>query len=310
MVKRDGSRWTRNPYVLMPLLLLAWGSFAATNKLLLASMDSYLVLFYMYGFALIVFLAILMVQGKLKGFGSWNGRDFGLLAGCGTLAFLYDFLYLQALERLPAVEASMLNYLFPIFIVLFAIPIHRERFTWNKALSLALGLLGSVLLITKGDWASFTFTNAVGDVLAIFAAVCWGLFTNLVKMNERDAALSNLFITFVAFVWTAGAMWGNSSLSVPSLPNLGGLVWLAVGNIVLGFLLYFQALKHASASLVASFTFFTPCVTLLFILVMVGERLSWIDLGAFLLIFISVPIQQGLPLPRLLPERRVPRNGK
>ncbi|CAI6086032.1 hypothetical protein COHCIP112018_04896 [Cohnella sp. JJ-181] len=51
----------------------------------------------------------------------------------------------------------MLNYLFPIFIVLLAIPIHKEKLNRYKMFSVAMGFLGSLLLLTKGDIANIKF---------------------------------------------------------------------------------------------------------------------------------------------------------
>nr|WP_236285644.1 EamA family transporter [Paenibacillus allorhizoplanae] len=69
-------------------------------------------------------------------------------------------------------------------------------------------------------------------------------------------------------------------------------VWLCLSNIVFGFFLYFRALKYSSASLIASFTFFAPFVTLVFIMILLGERLTWLDGLAAVLILFSVPVQK------------------
>ncbi|BAU26025.1 EamA domain-containing membrane protein RarD [Aneurinibacillus soli] len=283
---------TKNPFILMPILLLMWGSLAATSKLLLKNLDSYQVLFYMYGIAVLVYAVILIVKVKPRELLTWTSKDFVLLILCGVFAFLYDFLYIKALERLPAIEASMLNYLFPIFIVLFAIPINRERLDVYKVISIGLGFAGTVLLITKGKFTNISFTNVEGDLMAIFAAVCWGLFTNLAKKNSKDIVISNIFITFVASILSICSLFTFSQFKVPTIADFSGFLWLSISNIILGFLIYIRALKYSSASLVASFTYFTPCVTVLFIILMVGERLTIVDFIAFLLICISVPIQR------------------
>lgn len=283
---------SKNPYVLMPILLLMWGSLAAVSKLLLDRLDSYQVLFYMYGIGLAVFFIIVLFKGQLPTILAWKGRELALLVSCGVFSFLYDFLYLKSLELVPAVEASMLNYLFPIFIVVFAIPIHGEKFTIFKFVSVGMGFAGTVLLVTKGDLSSIQFTNLLGDVYAILAAVCWGLFTNLVKKNQRDMFLSTFFITFIAFILSAGALWSSSQWILPQATDFYGVLWLSISNIVLGFFLYFRALQYSPASLIASFTYFTPFVTLAFIVVLLGERLTVTDGLAALLILFSVPVQK------------------
>ncbi|MBM7653483.1 DMT family transporter [Neobacillus cucumis] len=283
---------TKSPYFLMPILLLMWGSLAAISKLLLNNLDSYQVLFYMYGIGVAAFFIIVVFKGKFSAILSWKRSEFAFLCLCGTLSFLYDFFYLKSLERIPAVEASMLNYLFPIFIVIFAIPIHKEKLTVSKSLSIVMGFMGTLLLVTKGDLANVTFTNFTGDLFAILAAVSWGLFTNLIKKNKKDMFLSTFFITFTAFVLSVGSMLLSSEFLIPQRTDFFGVSWLSISNIVLGFFLYFRALKYSPASLIASFTFFTPFVTLVFIVILLGEKLTISDYFAALLIIFSVPIQK------------------
>nr|WP_240762612.1 DMT family transporter [Paenibacillus thalictri] len=269
-----------------------WGSLAAVGKLLLNHLDSYQVMFYMYGIGVIAFFVIFLFKGQLRSICSWKFSEIVLLLSCGTLTFLYDFFYLKSLELIPAVEASMLNYLFPIFIVLLAIPIHKEKLNLYKMISVVMGFMGTFLLITKGDLANINFTNFQGDLFAVLAAISWGLFTNLIKKNQKELLASTFFITIIAFVLSAGALLTSSRFIVPQQTDFFGVSWLSMSNIVLGFFLYFRALKYSSASLIASFTFFTPFVTLVFIVLLLGEKLTVTDCLAAILIIFSVPIQK------------------
>lgn len=283
---------SKSPYLLMPILLLMWGSLAAVSKLLLNQLDSYQLLFYMYGLGAAVFTGIVLVKAKPGALLSWKRAELALLLACGVLTFLYDFFYMKSLDMIPAVEASMLNYLFPLFIVLFAVPLHKEKLTPFKLLSLAMGLLGSVLLVTKGNLTEIAFTNLEGDLYAVLAAVSWGLFTNLVKKNRQDMLLSTFFITMVALLCSTVSLFTFSHWTVPQAADFYGVLWLSMSNIVMGFFLYFRALKYSPASLVASFTFFTPFVTLVFIVVLLGEKLTATDFIAAALIIFSVPVQR------------------
>ncbi|WP_330217265.1 EamA family transporter [Paenibacillus durus] len=77
----------------------------------------------------------------------------------------------------------------------------------------------------------------------------------------------------------------SSRFIIPQKTDFYVVLWLGMSNIVFGFFLYFRELKYSSASLIASFTFFTPFVTLLFIVLLLGEILTVTDcLAAKLLI--------------------------
>jgi drug/metabolite transporter (DMT)-like permease len=283
---------SKNPFILMPILLLMWGSFAAISKLLLHNLDSYQVMFNMYGIAIAAFSIAILFKGKFSEMLSWKLQEVTLLIACGIFSFLYDFLYLKSLELIPAVEASMLNYLFPIFIVLLAVPIHKEKLNFFKIFSIMMGFAGTLLLTTKGNVSNIAFTNLEGDIFAILAAISWGLFTNLIKKNQKDMLLSTFFVTAIAFVLSIGATFASSHFILPQKLDLLGVFWISISNIVFGFFLYFQSLKYSSASLIASFTFFTPFVTLIFIVMLLGERLTLVDCIAALLIICSVSSQK------------------
>lgn len=285
-VKKNGST---NPFVLMPILLLMWGSVAAVSKLLLGRLDSYQLLFYMYGIGAAVFTVIVLIRGGLSAMRSWTVRAWLILAACGLFSFLYDFLYFKALERIPAVEASMLNYLFPICIVLLALPMNKEKLTGGTALAVLMGLAGTWLLMTKGNPAQLRFTDMAGDLYAIGAAVSWGVFTNLLKWNKQDTVQSTFVITCFALLFSTCALLANSGFAWPGQTDLYGALWLAMSNVVLGFFLYLRALSHSPATLIASFTFFTPVVTLVYIFILLGEPLTLTDGLAALLIVLSVP---------------------
>ncbi|MDR6549917.1 drug/metabolite transporter (DMT)-like permease [Paenibacillus qinlingensis] len=262
------------------------------SKLVLNQLDSYQVLFYMYGIGVVIFAVIILIKTRGTIFPTWTLSEWMLVLACGVFTFLYDFLYLKSLELIPAVEASMLNYLFPIFIVIFAIPIHKEKLNCYKILSMIMGLLGTILLITKGNFTNFSFTNLEGDLLAISAAVSWGLFTNLVKKNKKDMLMSTFVITLVAWLLAIVGMLVYSQGKLLQMVDFYGVLWLCLSNIVFGFFLYFRALKYSSASLIASFTFFAPFVTLVFIMLLLGERLTWMDGLSAILILFSVPVQR------------------
>lgn len=102
-----------NPYLLMLAVLLLWGSFAAVSKLVLNQVDSFQVQFYIMGFALLVMTLILAVNGSVAELRNISVKEYGKLVLFSLPSFLYYFLYLIALKLIPAVEASMLNYLFP-----------------------------------------------------------------------------------------------------------------------------------------------------------------------------------------------------
>ena len=69
--------------------------------------------------------------------------------------FGYHFFYFTALRNAPAVEASLIAYLWPLLIVLGSALMPGERLRWNHVAGALLGLAGTVLIVTKGGGARF-----------------------------------------------------------------------------------------------------------------------------------------------------------
>src|SRR4029077_14154363 len=86
---------------------------------------------------------------------TWRPAAFGALrqpllawvVGVGGL-FGYHALYFLALRLAPPAEASLVNYLWPLLIVLFSSLLPGERLAPHHIIGALLGLAGTVLLFT------------------------------------------------------------------------------------------------------------------------------------------------------------------
>src|SRR6188474_2283756 len=98
------------------------------------------------------------------------------LLGVGGL-FGYHALYFAALQLAPPAEANLVNYLWPLLIVLLSAPLAGERLGWSHLVGALLGFAG-VALLALGR-VSFTSTYALGYALALGCAFAWSLYSVL-----------------------------------------------------------------------------------------------------------------------------------
>lgn len=295
--KKTGSdSFTNNAYILMAILLFLWGSFAAVSKLVLGRIDSFQMQFYMFGFASLIMTVVLIFTGKIKEMKTLRKKDFIGLFIYSFPSFLYYFLYSMSLKLIPAVEASMLNYLFPILIVLFAVPINGEKLDMLKIISLVMGFAGVLIIFTNGSFGNIKVSNLFGDALALGAAVSWGIFSNLLKRNRLDTVLSNYIFTITSFLLSTICMFTFSRFTLPDLPSATGILWLGLSNIVLTYYIWTKALKISSSALVASMSFLTPFVNLLFIVVLLEEKISLYHMLGLLVIIVGIILQNARAL--------------
>ncbi len=284
-----------NPYLLMAVLIILWGSFSAVSKLVLTNLDSFQVQFYMFGLAAIIMTAIMGANGKLGALRTLGYRDLFRLLLYALPSFLYYSLYTLSLKLIPAIEASMLNYLFPIMIVIFAIPINKEKINSAKLLSILLGFAGTLIIITNGNFQNLKLSNLYGDLLAVIAAVCWGIFSNLGKKNKVDQVLSNYIYIVVSFVLSSVLLLLFSKPVIPDPAEFSGILWIGLSNIVIAYYLWFRVLKATSSALAASLSFITPFVTLAFIMLLLGEKITMVQIAGFLIIILGIASQNLMP---------------
>ena len=98
--------------------------------------------------------------------------------GVGGL-FGYHFFYFLALRNAPAVEASLIAYLWPLLIVVFSALLPGERLRWFHLAGAAMGLAGAVLLVTKGQGLEIDTRYTLGYLAAAVCALTWSTYSVL-----------------------------------------------------------------------------------------------------------------------------------
>ena len=97
------------------------------------------------------------------------------VVGVGGL-FGYHALYFLALRFAPPAEAGLLNYLWPLLIVLFSSLLPGERLAPHHIVGAVLGLAGTVLLFA-GNTGGFAPGQIPGLAAAFVAAFVWASYS-------------------------------------------------------------------------------------------------------------------------------------
>ncbi len=131
----------------------------------------------------------------------------GLLIG-GAVA-----LYLSSLLLTDVARALILFYAMPAWGTLLEVVVMRRRFTRWRGISLALSLLGMLVILSAGHGVSLTMN--LGDLLALLSGVLFALGAMLV----RQAPETSVFEQLVGFFLYGSAV--ALSLSLLPLAELG-----------------------------------------------------------------------------------------
>jgi len=112
-------------------------------------------------------------------FAAWRQRPQVWALGLYGL-FGYHACYFAALSLAPPVEANLLNYLWPLLIVMFSGLLPGERLRWFHLAGAAAGLAGCILIVGAGAGAGdMTPARIAGYACAAGAAVIWSSYSVL-----------------------------------------------------------------------------------------------------------------------------------
>ena len=119
--------------------VLMWSTTAALVKSLLMEIPTYEALFVSSLAGALFLIVMQLVRGGGRVFRAYDVRGYAAMAGLGFLGiFLYSGLYYYGLSQLTSQEACILNFLWPMMIVLFAALLLGERITVRTAAALLL----------------------------------------------------------------------------------------------------------------------------------------------------------------------------
>jgi drug/metabolite transporter (DMT)-like permease len=138
------------------------------------------------------------------------------LLGVGGL-FGYHFFYFTALRNAPAVEASLIAYLWPLLIVLLSAFLPGERVRWFHVAGAMLGLTGTALVTRGGLSADSQFVLGYGA--ALISAIIWAVYS---VVSRRFAGVPTGAV--------AGFCLATSILSALAHVKLEDTVWPADGE--------------------------------------------------------------------------------
>ncbi|MCO5733661.1 EamA family transporter [Rhizobium sp. SSA_523] len=144
------------------------------------------------------------------------------LIGIGGL-FGYHFLYFTALRNAPAVEAGLIAYLWPLFIVVGSALLPGERLRWHHLAGALAGLAGTVAIVSR---AGITFDGAhlLGYGAAFLCAFTWSGYSLLTRRFE---AVSTDVVTGFCLATALLSALCHLALETTVWPS-GGMEWLAI----------------------------------------------------------------------------------
>ncbi len=199
--------------------------------------------------------------------------------------FGFHLLLFTALRLAPPVEANLINYLWPLLIVVLApLVLPGERLAPRHVVGALMGFAGAALVITGGRW-TLSAEHWPGYLLALGAAIVWSTYSLLTKrVRPFPTAAVGLFCL------VSGALaLACHGLVEPRYP-LSGSEWLRIALLALGplgcaYFLWDAALKRGDAKAIGALSYLTPLgSTLMLVATGQGMLTPLVALAALLIV--------------------------
>ncbi len=219
--------------------------------------------------------AMTFAIGGLVGLLTWIGRREAAKSlrqplivwavGVGGL-FGYHALYFLALCFAPPAEAGLLNYLWPLLIVLFSSFLPGERLAVHHVIGAVLGLVGTVLLFA-GNTSGFAPGAVPGLVAAFIAAFVWATYSVLsrrLKAVPTDAVagfcLATSALAALMHLALETTVWPESTLQWLAVLGLG------IGPVGAAFYAWDIGMKRGDIRVLGAASYATPLLSTAFLI--------------------------------------------
>jgi drug/metabolite transporter (DMT)-like permease len=188
------------------------------------------------------------------------------VVGVGGL-FGYHALYFLALRFAPPAEAGLLNYLWPLLIVLFSSFLPGERLAAHHIIGALLGLAGTVLLLSGSGSGGFAPGQIPGLAAAFVAAFVWAAYS---VMSRKLKAVPTDAVAGFCLATALLAALVHSMVETTVWPETIGQ-WLAitalgVGPVGAAFFTWDIGMKRGDIRVLGAASYATPLLSTAFLI--------------------------------------------
>lgn len=283
--------------VCLIVAMALWGSSFIALKWAFAELPALWVIFARMALGSLVFLLAWRWRGRIRyRAGDWKYL-LGLAACEPCLYFIFEAL---ALQNTSAAQAGMITALLPLLVAMGAFIFLHERISRTTLAGFLLAMCGAIWLSLAGNADVHAPKPLLGNFYELLAMLCAMGYTLLLK---------HLSARYSAFILTAMQAFIGSLFFLPlallsapmptsiSLQGLAAVAYLGVVVTVGAYGLYNYGVSQLPASQASGFTNLIPLFTLVFAMLLLGERLNTLQLFAAALVFGGVALSQWRNAP-------------
>ena len=201
--------------------------------------------------AILIFIAVLFYDRSLL---KIKIKDIWLFLACGLLGMLgMSLCYNEAVNRLPLSLAAVLMSLTPVFVMIMAAFLFKEKITAGKTGCMLLALAGCVLasgILEGTENISFSWSGILAGLVTAFFYALYSIFSKLTTQRGYSTYTiifySMLSIAVVLLPFSDPGLIGAFVKEAPAV-NGGFMIWQSLCTSMLPYIFYTIALLHMEA---------------------------------------------------------------
>lgn len=273
-----------NPYLEVVIAALIWGTSGVLIKLI--NTNSFLISFFRMAIPTVL-IGIYFIIKRRRVFRK-NTKTVLIASFLNAVRTLFFFI---GFNNTSIGNAIIMLYTWPIFVTIVSPWMLKEKITRVKAIALVLAFCGIVLVYINKKF-SFESSDFLGMSAMLFSAFVYAFSMILFKKTSAD--YNQIETTFFQNV-VGGFLFLPAAFIVHPFPGPEKIGLLFVFGIfigIVGFALFFSALKKVKASTASSLAYLEIVTTLIYSAAFFGEKFSWNMVAGGAMIILSALIVQ------------------
>jgi drug/metabolite transporter (DMT)-like permease len=221
-------------------------------------------------------------------------NDFPRIIAAAFFGVAFNMLtFFKGLSLTSPISAAVIMVSTPMIVLVLSAILMKERMKKRKVVGIILGLLGTAFLILYGKSVGSATDARLGNFLVLINAISYGFYLIIVKklMHTYNA------FTFVKWIYLFGFImvlpFGWSEFNAVHWELIPVAIFWKIGFVVvfstfLTYLLNLLSMKELKPTTVAVFIYLQPLFATIFAIGLGKDALSWVKIGAAILIFTGV----------------------
>jgi drug/metabolite transporter (DMT)-like permease len=282
-------------FALLALGMLFWAGNWVIGRALRDALDPVALNFWRWAIAVAVLAPFALPQ--LRGQGALLRRHWRLLAQLGlTGMVLFHCLVYLGLRSTTSVNGVLLNSSGPLFILLCAWVMERERANLRQIGAMLLSAIGILVILARGDPGQLARLELqIGDLWVLLAMPGWGVYSVLLRHRPPElGGVTLLFVTALAGLlllapaYALGLWWHPPSWPAPA--DAAGVLYVGLFASVASYLCWNRGVAVVGANAAGFTLHLLPVFGTLLAIAFLGESFQAFHAAGIVVIVAGVAL--------------------